>query len=557
MRLEGETLCNTENKARPFGNIIAALAKEIAGPISETVDVAKLSDDRGYLIELAEDFLTPMIVRTAKRFDKEDIILQIYFQISPDATPQLSLDEFCAGVCIENVGSWNIREHNLTHIKDIVEENKFFKWWYFECIRMNVAGWTRVYFDPYLELDVITYSTPVWAKSGSFIGVLGIDIDYNEFTSRINRRLVEHIREDIETLKKEHESMGNLTALDEQYLNVSTGELISNATIWNQTGWHSDKMRSVMDLVKRATISDATVMLQGETGSGKDFIAKSIHQHSSRADKSFINVNCGALTESLIEAELFGYGKGAFTGAKSSGSAGYFEAADGGTILLNEIGDLPLHLQVKLLNIIQDKEVTRIGETAKRKTDFRLIVASNKNLSKLVEQGLFREDLYYRINVLSIYIPPLRERDVDIFPLITTFLTRNTNKYGVARKLSVNLVNLFTKYSWPGNIRELENIIERLVLTSNKELIDIPDLPQEFLEKACSENLLSPAAGKSDAPHINLLKLQKEDAEAQLIIQKYKELGSSYKVADALGISQTQAYKKIKKYVFLENEKKE
>lgn len=551
-------MCNTGNKAQPFGAVIAALAKNIADQISTAVNMRQLAEDRGYLIELAEDFLTPMIVETAKQFDREDIVLQIYFQITPDATPQLSAEEFCAGVCIENIGSWKIREHNLTHIKDIVEENKFFKWWYFECIRMNVAGWTRVYFDPYLELDVITYSTPVWADSGSFVGVLGVDIDYNEFTSRINRRLVENIREDIETLKKEHESMGNLTALDEQYLNVNTGELISNATIWNQTGWHSDKMRGVMELVKRAAISDATVMLQGETGSGKDFIARTIHEHSSRAEKSFINVNCGALTESLIESELFGYGKGAFTGAKSSGSAGYFEAADGGTILLNEIGDLSLHLQVKLLNIIQDKEVTRIGETTKRKTDFRLIVASNKNLSDLVSQGLFREDLYYRVNVLPIYIPPLRERDVDIFPLITTFLARNTEKYGVARKLSVNLVNLFTKYSWPGNIRELQNIIERLVLTSNKELIDIPDLPQEFLEKVRSEHLLKPsepAAGKAGSAHPNLLKLQKEDAEAQLIIETYKELGSSYKVADALGISQTQAYKKIKKYVFMENEK--
>lgn len=536
--------------SKPFGNMIAALAKNIAARISDTVDIDKLSNDRVYLIDLAENFLTPTITNIAKTFDKEDIILQIYFQITPNATPQLSADEFCAGVCIENVGSWKIREHNLTHIKDIVEENKFFKWWYFECIRMNVAGWTRVYFDPYLELDVITYSTPVWGSSETFIGVLGVDIDYNEFTSRINRRLVENIREDIETLKKEHESMDNLTALDDQYLNVNTGELISNATIWNQTGSHSDKMQKVMDLVKRAAISDATVMLQGETGSGKDFIAKCIHEHSNRAEKPFINVNCGALAESLIESELFGYGKGAFTGAKSGGSAGYFEAANGGTLLLNEIGDLPVHLQVKLLNIIQDKEVTRIGETSKRKTDFRLIVASNKNLSELVKSGLFREDLYYRINVLSIYIPPLRERDVDIFPLITTFLTRNTKKYGVKRKLSVDLVNLFTKYSWPGNIRELENIIERLVLTSSHEIIDIQDLPQEFLVKVRSRDLLETASEQNmKIDSTNLLKLQKEDAEAQIIIQKYKELGSSYKVAAALGISQTQAYKKIKKYV--------
>ncbi len=539
--------------SKTLGTMIAALAKQIADRIAATVDVEKLSNDREYLIDLAEDFLKPTVVHTAKAIDKEDIVLQIYFQITPDATPQLSTDEFCAGVCIENVGNWNIREHNLTHIKDIVEENKFFKWWYFECIRMNVAGWTRVYFDPYLELDVITYSTPVWAPSGFFIGVLGVDIDYNQFTSRINRRLVENIRDDIETLKKEHESLGNLTALEDQYLNVNTGELISNATIWNQTGSHSDNMQQVMELVKRAAISDATVLLQGETGSGKDFIAKCIHENSSRADMPFINVNCGALTESLIESELFGYTRGAFTGAKTNGSIGYFEAADGGTLLLNEIGDLPLHLQVKLLNIIQDKEVTRIGETIKRKTDFRLIVASNKNLAELVKQNLFREDLYYRINVLSIHIPPLRNRKVDIYPLITTFLAKNIKRYGVKRKLSVELVNLFTKYSWPGNIRELENIIERLVLTSSSEEIGISDLPQEYLERIHKEGLLDSGSTSQPTLNKNLLKRQKEEAEALLIIQKYKELGSSYKVADALGISQTQAYKKIKKYVFQEN----
>lgn len=547
------------NSSKPFGTMIAALARKIADQISTTVDVEKLSNERSYLIDLAENFLTPTIARTAKNDDQEDIILQIYFQISPDATPQLSADEFCAGVCLENVGNWKIREHNLTHIKDITEENKFFKWWYFECIRINVAGWTRVYFDPYLELEVITYSTPVRTPSGFFLGVLGVDVDYNEFTSRINRRLVENIRDDIETLKKEHESMSNLNALEDQYLNVNTGELISNATIWNQTGSHSEKMQHVMELVKRAAISDATVLLQGETGSGKDFIARSIHEHSSRANAPFINVNCGAFTESLIESELFGYSRGAFTGAKSSGSVGYFEAADGGTLLLNEIGDLPLHLQVKLLNIIQDKEVTRIGETIRRKTDFRLIVASNKNLSELVEKNLFREDLYYRINVLSIYIPPLREREVDIYPLITTFLSRNTRKYGVRKKLSVSLVNLFTKYHWPGNIRELENIMERLVLTSNHEIIEISDLPQEFLNRVQPELLSKisvPATTDSDPPSDkDLLRIKKEDAEAQIIVEKYRELGSSYKVAEALGISQSQAYKKIRKYVY--NGKKE
>jgi Transcriptional regulator containing PAS, AAA-type ATPase, and DNA-binding domains len=542
-----------------FGEKIAELAQTLTSGFSGAIDMTRLASDRDYIISLQEDVLKPFIVEKAIAFDEEDIINQIYFQITPAATPQLDPGEFCAGVCIENMGKWKIREHNLTHIKDIVEDNLFLKWWYFECIRMGVPGWTRVYFDRYLNKNVVTHCTPVYGNNRSLIGVLGIDLDYNCFTEKINSRLVENIRNDIETVKKEREAIGDNNPMDHQYLDINTYELINNSSITGTLGFQSPVMHGTMELVKKAIISNATVLLQGETGVGKDYIAKNIHMNSKFSAGPFINVNCCALAENLIESELFGYGKGSFTGAASEGKAGFFEAANGGTLLLNEIGDLPLHLQAKLLNVIHDKEVIRVGETKKRKTNFRLIAATNKKLADLVKEGKFREDLYYRINVLPITIPPLRKRREDIFPLIHFFLAQNSEKYQVKKNISVDLINILIRYPWPGNVRELENLMERIFLISDGDSITSADLPEYFMENtpsALEENTAAPleerADGSSAPDHGDkniTLKSRKEEAEADLVRQAYGELKSSYKVAKALGISQSSAYKKIKKYL--------
>ena len=534
-----------------FGEKIAELAQKLTSKFSETIDMALLASDRDYIIRLQKDILTPYIVEMALANDVEDIINQIYFQITPDATPQLDSSEFCAGVCIENLGKWKIREHNLTHIKDITEENIFLKWWYFECIRMGIPGWTRVYFDRYLNKNVVTHCTPVYGRNKSLIGVLGIDLDYNCFTEKINSRLVKNIRSDIETVKKEREAIGDNNPMDHQYLDINTYELINNINITGTLGFQSPVMHETMELVKKAIISNATVLLQGETGVGKDYIAKNIHTYSKFSGGPFINVNCCSLAENLIESELFGYGKGSFTGAVNEGKAGFFEASDGGTLLLNEIGDLPLHIQAKLLNVIHEKEVIRVGETKRRKTNFRLIAATNKNLSELVKSGQFREDLYYRINVLPITIPPLRTRKEDIFPLIHYFLAQNAEKYQIKKDLSVDLINLLIRYPWPGNVRELENLIERIFLISDGTSITSSDLPAHFMENtgpAAEEHSVSIPPPES-ADEGSTLKSRKESVEAALIREKYRELKSSYKVAKELGISQSSAYKKIKKYL--------
>ena len=534
-----------------FGEKIAELAQKLTSKFSDTIDMALLASDRDYIIRLQKDILTPYIVEMALANDVEDIINQIYFQITPDATPQLDSSEFCAGVCIENLGKWKIREHNLTHIKDITEDNIFLKWWYFECIRMGIPGWTRVYFDRYLNKNVVTHCTPVYGKNKSLIGVLGIDLDYNCFTEKINSRLVNNIRSDIETVKKEREAIGDNNPMDHQYLDINTYELINNINITGTLGFQSPVMHETMELVKKAIISNATVLLQGETGVGKDYIAKNIHTYSKFSGGPFINVNCCSLAENLIESELFGYGKGSFTGAVTEGKAGFFEASDGGTLLLNEIGDLPLHIQAKLLNVIHEKEVIRVGETKRRKTNFRLIAATNKNLLQLVKSGKFREDLYYRINVLPITIPPLRTRKEDIFPLIHYFLAQNAEKYQIKKDLSVDLINLLIRYPWPGNVRELENLIERIFLISDGTSITSSDLPAHFTENTepAAEEQFMHVSPPENADEGSTLKSKKEKVEAALIREKYRELKSSYKVAKELGISQSSAYKKIKKYL--------
>lgn len=533
----------------PFGMQISEMAQRIASKISGTIDLELLAQDRNYLVFLRQNFLNDTLIHACKEIDGDDLIVQIYFQITPDATPQLDLDEFCAGSCIENTGKWQVCEHNLSYIREFRQDNIFFKWWYYEPIRMGIGGWTRGYYDPYLKMDVVTYSMPVYGESRTLLGVLGIDVDYGDFKKIMQKRLVDNIKKDIETMKREHELIGEKNPLHHQYIDVNTYEIISGNDVFEGLTARTPEMEKVRDLALKAAISDANVLLQGETGVGKDFIAKFIHKKSKFSNGPLINVNCCALPETLMESEFFGYGKGAFTGAKAEGKAGYFEAANGGSIVLNEIGDLPMHLQAKLLNVIQEKEVIRIGETKRRTVNFRLIAATNKDLLSLIATKEFREDLYYRLHVIPIYIPPLRQRKEDIYALLQHFLLKNIEKYGVKKTFSGEVEQILTEFQWPGNIRELENVVERLVVTSNDFVIGKENLPLEFLEKApkveSREEELPQGLKEKPA---NSLKKVICDSEALLIREKYRELGSSYKVAKALGISQSQAYKKIKKY---------
>ena len=252
----------------------------------------------------------------------------------------------------------------------------------------------------------------------------------------------------------------------------------------------SDKMRQVFNLVERVAQTDVTVLIEGESGTGKELIAKGIHFSGSRKDKPFIAVNCAAIPETLIEAELFGYKKGAFTGATQE-SKGKFEEANGGTLFLDEISAMPLLLQTRLLRVLQEQEITRLGESATRKINVRIIAASNENLTELIKQNEFREDLYYRLAVVPVKLPALRERREDIPLLIEHFLKKSAAKHDIKPlRVEREVFNVFFGYPWMGNVRELENVVERMVVLSDSEILSLKDVPENIKNlESISDNL--------------------------------------------------------------------
>ncbi|MGA2172136.1 MAG: sigma 54-interacting transcriptional regulator [Sedimentisphaerales bacterium] len=314
-------------------------------------------------------------------------------------------------------------------------------------------------------------------------------------------------------------------------------ELKTRFNIQNMVG-SSNAMQQVYRLIEQVADSNATVLIRGESGTGKDLVAHAIHYNSPRKDKPFIKVNCTALPETLLESELFGHEKGAFTGATER-KTGRFERAHGGTIFLDEIGDFPVNLQVKLLRVIQFKEFDRLGGTETIKSNVRIIVATNKNLEQQIKEGIFREDLYYRVNVFPIYLPPLRERKDDIMQLADFFLEKLAaeNKKNITR-ISTPAIEMLTSYHWPGNIRELENCIERAVLLCDEAVIRSEHLPPSLQMIKKSEQV----AGQS-LPEIIANK------EKELIIDALKKSGGQQrKAAKELGVTERMLGYKIKLY---------
>jgi two-component system NtrC family response regulator len=246
----------------------------------------------------------------------------------------------------------------------------------------------------------------------------------------------------------------------------------------------SRAMRAVTDVAGRVASTDTTVLLEGESGTGKELLAKAIHVHSARARGPFVTINCGAIPEPLLESELFGHRRGAFTGAVAD-KLGKFEAAQRGTIFLDEVGELTLNLQVKLLRVLQEREIDKVGDPRPIKVDVRVIAATNRNLEKMRTDGSFREDLYYRLAVLPIRLPPLRERSDDIPLLVDHFLTKHAHRMGRARPSVDRAVHsAFSVFNWPGNIRELENVIERALVLDSDGVVGLEDLPERFRRDA-------------------------------------------------------------------------
>lgn len=365
---------------------------------------------------------------------------------------------------------------------------------------------------------LLVFAKPVLDEAGRIIRVVNVSQDITDVTN-LERKL-EEARSLVEKYRQELVRFQCEQFLKEHMIIIS-----------------SNKMRQVMNLVQKVSQVDSTVLITGESGCGKEVIARAIHRLSQRRTGPFMAVNCGAIPDSLLESELFGYERGAFTGAKPEGKQGLIEAAHGGTLFLDEISELPPSLQVKLLRVLQERQVTRIGSTVPRKVDIRVIAASNRNLAALVENGQFRQDLYYRLNVVPIEVPPLRERREEIPALVNMFLEKLYQRYGIRKRISPAALEALCEYSWPGNVRELENTIERLAVITDKETIEVEDLP-DTLKKASIGNIRSTSI-------IPLRKLLKS-IEHEIINAAYRNYKNTYTVARVLGISQATVVRKLK-----------
>ncbi len=305
----------------------------------------------------------------------------------------------------------------------------------------------------------------------------------------------------------------------------------------------SPAMQQALRQAIKVSGAESTVLILGESGVGKGLFADLIHKYSPRAGKPLVKVNCGAIPDSLVEAELFGYEKGAFTGAQAKGKAGYFELAQGGTLFLDEIAELPLSSQVKLLRFLEDHRITRVGATASREVDVRILAATHRNLQEMVDHGLFRLDLFYRLNVIPLSIPPLRERAECILPVLRHYIDHYSTRLGTRRRLSRAATDTLLGYAWPGNVRELMNLCERLVVMSDTEVIDAGDLPP---------NVTAVAGAGAAAPVALDDETTLDEAiartERAILLRARQRHGNQTDMARALGVNQSTVARKLKRY---------
>ena len=285
----------------------------------------------------------------------------------------------------------------------------------------------------------------------------------------------------------------------------------------------------------------------GETGAGKEKVANIIHKNSNRNMQPFIKVNCASVSPNLIESEFFGYEKGAFTGANTGGKKGYFELADNGSIFLDEIGELQPDMQAKLLRVIQDGEFFRVGGTAPIKTNVRIISATNRELEDFIDEGGFRRDLYYRLNVVRIRVPALRERTADIPALVRHFLETYGQRFSIKRTINRDALDYLGQCEWPGNIRELENVVQRLMISSRNEEISLLDVMRELHSDVFDMNVMPNSKEENDSEDIDM-ETMVENFEKNIIKHALEKYGSTRKAARAIGISQTQLVRKKNKY---------
>jgi PAS domain S-box-containing protein len=364
---------------------------------------------------------------------------------------------------------------------------------------------------------LLVSGVPIFDKQGEITRVINISKDITEF-----ERMKKQLEENEYVLDWYRDQIKRYEALKE-------GALVGNSGV----------MKNIISMIGHICDMDTTVLLLGETGVGKSYIAKTIHKMGKACSQPFVQINCGSMPDNLIESELFGYEEGAFTGAVKKGKKGLLEVAGKGTIFLDEIGEMPMHLQVKLLHVLQERQAYRVGGTKPFDIQARIMSATNKNLKQLIKEGKFREDLYYRLNIVPINIPALRERRDDIPIFIKHFIAKYNIKYCLSKQLSAKSYEILAEYNWPGNIRELENTMERLIVSCDKSIID--------------EGYLSDITGNLPKYVYELdesisLKEATEEFERQILFKAIEKYGTTRKVAEALKIDQSTVVKKMKKY---------
>lgn len=350
-------------------------------------------------------------------------------------------------------------------------------------------------------------STPIFDDNGNIVMIVSNTRDF---------QMIEDLRRELSQKNEQVlEYEERMKTIAQQ--NVNQSQLLVN----------DPKMYDTIYKALKVSDKDTTVLIQGETGTGKEMLANFIHQNSLRKDKIMLCLNCGAISKDLIETELFGYVGGAFTGGLPKGKPGYFEIADGGTLFLDEIGELPFNVQMKLLRTLQEKEIIRVGAGKPKKVDVRVIAATNRDLMKMVEQNEFRADLYYRLNVVNIEIPPLRERKQDIIPLADLFLKRFNDKFKTNKSLSAYSYKMLEDYEWPGNVRELKNTIEKMVILSDEDIISAADIEKQESRFTVEH---------SEIETVNLKEIL-EQIELQYINDYYGAYKTLEKAAVKLGIN--------------------
>lgn len=413
----------------------------------------------------------------------------------------------------------NAEDYIGKHISDLVHENILPK----SITQLAIEKRERCVelVDLPTGIKIICSAQPIYDDEGNIIQILSTSKNIDEITDKI------------EELSRELDSSTEqIKSLQEQIISK------------NKYIFESAPMQQVQKTLMKVAPSDIAILIEGESGVGKEVIADTVYKLSRRSDKPFVKINCGLIPKDLMESELFGYEPGAFTGALKNGKVGKIEVADGGTVFLDEIGEMELALQVKLLEFLQDRKITRVGGTKRIPVDVRIIAATNRDLAAMVEEGTFRQDLYYRLNVMPVYIPPLRERRDDIVPMVFQFLNMFNQRYGYNRHIDNDVVERIAAGSWPGNVRELLHFVERMVVASDSDYIDV-----EQYEALIGGDQEVPIANKARVMCTELMPLKeaKKELESSLVKMAYEKFGSSYKAAEFLQVNQSTVSRWLKK----------